>query len=303
MYALNTGCNCLESILRLRRYDLVYLPLYNCDVLLKRIQSMGIQVVLYHINYNLEICEQIEVNEKECVLYVNYFGLKDNYIKQLVSVYGNHLIIDNSQAFYSKPINNIDSFNSCRKFFGVPDGAYLFTNTAESIQLERDASYARMSFLLKRIDLGAEAGYADFREQSELLEIQPIRRMSRLTERIMSSIDYDGIAKQRRNNYCLLDKYLSSSNGFHFALTDDAVPMVYPYLPATPHLKNTLLSNKVFVATYWPNVIEQSKEEELEYSIAKNACFLPVDQRYGASEMRRIVDLIMEQSYGKNRTL
>ena len=37
-----------------------------------------------------------------------------------------NVIIDNAQAFYSKHQDRAYSFNSARKFFGVPDGAYLF---------------------------------------------------------------------------------------------------------------------------------------------------------------------------------
>ena len=30
--------------------------------------------------------------------------------------------------FYAKPIHGNDTFYTCRKFFGVPDGAYLYTD-------------------------------------------------------------------------------------------------------------------------------------------------------------------------------
>lgn len=38
------------------------------------------------------------------------------------------IILDNTQSFFQKPISGIDTIYSCRKYFGVPDGAYLSTN-------------------------------------------------------------------------------------------------------------------------------------------------------------------------------
>ena len=103
------------------------------------------------------------------------------YVEWLAKQYGKKLIVDNTQAFYAKPVEDVDTFYTCRKFFGVPDGAYLYAEAKVDFHIEQDVSYDRLSFLLKRFDLGAEAGYADFREQSERLIAQPIKGMSNLT--------------------------------------------------------------------------------------------------------------------------
>ncbi len=65
-----------------------------------------------------------------------------------------------------------------------------------------------MSHLLKRIDLSAEQGYTDFSENDKSLENQPIKRMSNLTERILSGIDYQSIKKQRKENFLFLHETL-----------------------------------------------------------------------------------------------
>ena len=55
----------------------------------------------------------------EAFLYTNYFGLKQGCVKLLEKKYGDHLIVDNAQAFFAKPIKGIDTFYSARKFFGL----------------------------------------------------------------------------------------------------------------------------------------------------------------------------------------
>ena len=75
-------------------------------------------------------------------------------------------IVDNTQAFYDLPVNSIDTFYSCRKFFGVPDGAYLYCDRQLDMELEEDQSWQRMDYLLKRIDVSPESAYADFKVRS-----------------------------------------------------------------------------------------------------------------------------------------
>ena len=158
---LSTGRNCLEYILRAKEYKKVYLPYYTCDVVLEPFMKLGIPYEFYHIDNNFEIRDRFTLKADEALLYVNYYGLKQRYVEQLAEKTRERLIVDNTQAFYAKPIAGIDTFYSCRKFFGVSDGAYLYTNKLLDEKLGLDLSYDRMASLVKRIDLGAEAGYAD----------------------------------------------------------------------------------------------------------------------------------------------
>lgn len=292
--ALNTGRNCLELILRCRGYHKVYIPYYTCVVVLEPFQKLGVVYEYYHIDQQLEIEDEIELREHEALLYTNYFGLKQAYVEKLAMNYGKQLIVDNTQAFFARPVAGIDTFYTCRKFFGVPDGAYLYTDAQADFELEQDVSYDRMSFLLKRLDLGAETGYADFREQSEKLVGQPIKRMSNLTEQMMLGINYKAVAQRRRENFQFLHKQLAATNLLQMPLDDDAVPMVYPYLTDDETLKQQLIADKIFVATYWPNVFEWCNPEDWEYTLVENTVFIPIDQRYDLDDMSLINSKIIK---------
>ena len=290
--ALNTGRNCLEYVLRARGYKKVYLPYYSCEVLLEPFNKLGVEYSFYHINERLELDRLVSLQDGEALLYINYFGLKHDYVTSLSATYGEQLIVDNTQAFYARPIKGADTFYSCRKFFGVADGAYMYCSQPLEMELEQDQSWARMEYLLKRIDISPEAAYADFRAQSELLKNNPIRRMSRLTACIMSSIDYNGVAERRRNNFKQLDEALGDINGIKWNLDDDAVPMIYPFLTSDPNLRQRLINHKIYVAQYWPNVLQNSDESSIEYTLTKQLLPLPIDQRYSAQDMARIIELI-----------
>lgn len=289
---LNTARNCFEYVLRTRNYKKVYIPYYSCEVMLEPIKKLGIKYEFYSINATLEPIDQPVLKGDEAFLYTNYFGLKQGCVKRLAQVYGNQLMVDNAQAFYAEPQQGIDTFYSVRKFFGVSDGAYLYTENRLEHELEQDVSFNRMIHLLKRIDLGAEAGYQDFRINDDSLCEQDIKTMSRLTEAIVYGVDYETAKRKRRENYAFMDKALKDSNRIHLRLNDDAVPMAYPYLTDDETLRQRLIENKVFVATYWPNVKEWVTKEMLEYDLTERLLPIPVDQRYGIEEMKTIISII-----------
>ena len=288
---LNTGRNCLEYILRVRQYKKVYVPYYTCEAVLEPIKKMGIPYEFYHIDIHFEICDNFTLKAGEALLYTNYFGLKLRYVEQLAEEIGSSLIVDNTQAFYAKPLKGIDTFYSCRKFFGVPDGAYLYCDKDLSSDIEQDLSYDRVAHLVKRIDLSAEDGYKDFRLVDKGMDYLRIRWMSKLTKRMMQSIDYDAAAQRRRENYLMLHEALGAKNILSLPLAYDAVPMVYPYLVSADGLREKLIANKVFVAMYWPNVLEWTRPNEIDYLLAAHVQPLPIDQRYGKIEMNRVINI------------
>ena len=289
---LNTARNCFEYVLRARQYKKVYIPYYTCEVMLEPINKLGLQYEFYQINELLEPSVLPLLKSNESFLYTNYFGLKQRYVKRLAANYGNQVIVDDSQAFFAKPIDGIDTFYSARKFFGVADGAYLYTDKKLVQEFQQDVSYERMSHLLKRADIGAEAGYKDFRENDDSLCNQDIKRMSKLTESILSSIDYKTISQKRRLNYAFLNDALGESNLIHLNLDDESVPMIYPYLTSDSTLKQKLIENKIFVATYWPNVFDWVTPNGIEYKLANCLVCIPVDQRYEDADMERILKTI-----------
>ena len=272
---LNTARNCFEYILRARKYTKVYIPYYTCDVMLEPLKKCNVDYVFYHINEQLEPVKTYPLQPNEAFLYTNYYGLKQRCVERLAEQYGKQLIVDNAQAFFAEPIEGIDTFYSARKFFGVSDGAYLYTDVRLDMGLEQDQSYQRMSHLLIRADIGAEAGYSEFKKNDDSLIDNPIRLMSNLTEKILCSIDYESAKRLRRSNYKQLDEQLSAKNGIHLTMDEDAVPMVYPYLTDDATLRQRLIANRIYVATYWPNIVDSFMYETI---LRDDLLPLPINQ-------------------------
>jgi hypothetical protein len=291
-FRLNTGRNSLEYILAANNYTKIYLPYYTCDVLLQPIKKLGLKYEFYFIDKSLEpITDYKNINDHETFLYTNYFGLKDQYITELKGQCKN-LIIDNAQAFYSKPMADTDTFYSPRKFFGLPDGAYLYTNRKLERTFDRDVSFSRFDHLLKRIDLGAENGYPYFTRNENALDDLPILEMSKLTQRLLQSIDYSEIAERRRTNFVYLHNGLEALNGIRFELTAGQVPMVYPFLTEDANLRKRLISKEIYIPQYWPNVADWTDDKTIEFQYAHKLVHLPIDQRLGLSDLDNIIELV-----------
>ena len=285
---LNTGRNALEYILLANSYKKIYLPFFTCNVLLEPIKKLNIQVIFYSINKSLEpIFDYTKIKHDEAFLYTNYFGLKDDFVKTLSKNCIN-LIIDNAQSFFSKPLENIDSFYSPRKFFGVSDGAYLYCQKKLDTAFEKDISYERFSHLLRRIDIGAENGYQDFISNEKKLINQPIKEMSNLTQVLLDSINYNDCATKRKENFTYLHKHLKNSNSLEINLDSESVPMVYPYWCKDKNLREKLITHKIYTPLYWPNVLDWSKKGSLENKMTKEIVYLPIDQRNVKEDLKVI---------------
>ena len=94
-------------------------------------------------------------------------------------------------------------------------------------------------------------------------------------------------------NYHYLHTRLESKNQLEIpALSDNDVPMVYPFYTHEPELRKKLIKNRIFVATYWSNVKSWCQPGDWEYQLAENIIPLPIDQRYGVREMDNILEIV-----------
>jgi len=287
--ALISVCNALQAhaIQPLK----LLLPRFNCPDIAAALEThTEFEICFYGIDENLDpiLPDAADINS---VLYlVNLFGLKSDFLVQLPE----KTIIDNVHAFFAPPIDGAHTIYSARKFFGVPDGAYLYTN----LLIDEPPTYVSWQdsgYLLQRVDVGARAGYTGFQRAEHALSVSPVRSMSALSQALLGSLDYRGFAQQRRVNFEYLHARLGASNELS-RLIDLAiayrkfVPLCYPYLRENgEHVRSFLIANDVFVPQYWTGIANNVQATLFEKHLAMNCLHLPIDHRYGLAEMDEIV--------------
>lgn len=288
--ALNTCRNALLYILRARRAKKLYIPRWLCASVSSMCAKNGFFYDFYQVNENfLPVLEKVP-SDDEYVLIVNYFGqIGNEMVPEFKDRYKN-IIFDCSQAFFEKPPENTDTLYSCRKFFGVPDGAYLSTNIRLDEELETDVSMDRMSHVLGRFEGRASDYYAKFRETEAAFEALPLRKMSLLTKNILGAVDYEKVRSRRNENFKWLHEKLGGRNALELKEPDGA--FAYPfYCRKGIEARKRLEKDNIYVPVLWPNVLAENSEKSREYDLASNILPLPCDQRYGEEDMEYIAEM------------
>lgn len=290
LLAFNTARNSLLYILKARKIIKIYIPYYLCDSVFRLCEREGYAYEYYPIDKNFYPVFEKELGENEYLYIVNFYGqISNKKIIEWKKKYKN-VIFDNVQAFFQKPVKGIDTIYSCRKFFGVPDGAYLSTDAQCKENFEIDKSGTRLKHLLGRFEENATEYYNDFKKNDEAFVDLPLKYMSEFTHNILRAIDYEKVKRKRNENFAFLAQELSAKNKLKLKKVDG--PYCYPfYCENGMEIKRKLAQKNIYVATLWPNVL--GLEGTLEKDFAENILPLPCDQRYCKEDMKYIIETIL----------
>lgn len=273
----------------------VWMPAYTCDVMFQPLQATNTEWVLYDIKQDLSVESTVDLAENEILIYVNYFGVCDHNVVKLLSQYPpDQIVLDYSHAFYSEPVNEaLATLYSPRKFFGVPDGGLLITNLyIDDFYAQDSESINRTAHLIKRLGDSPEVGYFDYKTTEEaFIDCRP-KRMSLLSEKILSSIDFQSVKAKRAENFRFLCEELNDKNHLSIDLSCADAPLCYPFLvDKGDGLRSRMIEERVFIPKYWPDALDRVCDRSVKDMIV-NLLPLPIDHRYGRKEMERIVSLI-----------
>lgn len=308
--ALHCARTCLRLIIRYFKIKQIYAPTYTCHAIDEVLRQEGCEILHYHIRE--DFMPDQDFPENAYVLYTDYFGVCSNNVRTLAKKHI-HLIVDSTMNF-NMPVKVFASFNSLRKFFGVPDGAFLSSESLlyDTFRLDRAHSYDRCSHLLKRLDVGPEFGFDDAVKNDRNVEIEEffsdayksdvllkLFRMSKLTTSIYECIDVKAVQKIRHKNFKILDDNLGGWNKLKpFKIDKYDMPVAYPFFLPETRLKQWLIDNKIYVPSYWGDCKENSK---LESDYENYIVALPIDQRYNEDDMLHIVHVIRQYIFNLER--
>ena len=117
MIALNTARNAFVYLVKAKNISKVFIPYYLCDCVSNVCLRENIAFEYYHVDENFLPIFDRGLSENEYLYIVNYFGQIDiEKIQEYKGKYRN-IIVDNVQAFFQKPLEDVDTIYSCRKFF------------------------------------------------------------------------------------------------------------------------------------------------------------------------------------------
>ena len=229
------------------------------------------------------------------MLLVNYFGVRSEECKSLTERFKKAaVIVDNAHAFFSEPITGDGIFQvySAKKFFGIPDGAYLIGKEVPSQKEAPGYSYEYADYLLLTYEAGTNAAYQKKKAADQFIENHP-GTMSSLSLGLLRNVDYTSVRNRRESNFSCLHERLGQLN--ELSLPDTCAAYQFPFLMTGRgrELKRRLVENKIYVPTLWKGEELLQNGNAFELSMSDDAVFLPVDQRYDGNDMRYIADFLM----------
>lgn len=294
LFKINLGRTALVFLLQRLSCRRVYIPRYICDSVIHSAEQAGFEVVLYPTGEDLMPVLSPDTPDpaQDWVYIVNYYGqLTEDQIRMLDEKYHHRTILDNAQAFYQKPVGDIHTIYTARKFLGLSDGAYIHSASCDGAELPRDHSAGRMKHILGRLEENARNHYSEMLAVSDTFADALPLSMSALTENLLRAVDYESVKEKRCENYRTLQKLLPSDNPF--TRREPIAPFAYPfYHPDGVALRKALAAENIFVPTNWSYLLKICSEGSLEYDWSANILPLPIDQRYSEAEMKTIAEAI-----------
>lgn len=289
---LNAARSCLLYLLEARGVQSIWIPMYLCDSVGESCKAAGVAIRTYDVTKDFKPdYHTINLTAGDYLYLVDYYGQLDK--KDVLAARDaceGRLVLDEVQAFFRRPLPGIDTIYCCRKFFGVPDGGYLYTDAHLERKLPQARSSQHMVHVLGRMDDGANAHYGEYSASERLFGTEPVAAMSELTHNLLRAIDYQAVADARLRNFSLVSERLGSRN----ELAPIARPgaYMYPFLTrdASP-IRKAMQQRKVYVPTLWPG---SASLEGMSGRLSRDILPLPIDQRYGADDMTYMCDLLLE---------
>lgn len=293
--ALNCGRGALEYLCKAKKIKKLHLPYFLCSSVSNLCKKIGIEYTYYHIDKDFKPLFQHELCDDEWLYVVNFYGqLNNDYLGDLKKQF-DRIIVDNAQSYFQLPVVGVDTLYTCRKYFGVTDGAFLYTDAQLEREIPRDESFGRMHFLLGRYERSANEFYDEYVANNKLFATEPVKKMSCLTENLLRGIDGKMIAKKRQNNFEYLNVALREINELKLKSVYGA--FMYPLLIEDGvAIRKILQKEKIYIPTLWPNVMEECNPNSLEYRYAADILPIPVDQRYDKEDMKYLVEVIKSVS-------
>ena len=288
--ALSSGRACLSYLIEQRKIRKIALPDFNCDIVEAVCRAHEVKIRFYPVGADLRP-KTLQTEENEWFYLVNFYGQLSADELQGIAACVPRLIVDNAQAYFDLPLKAVDTLYTCRKFLGVPDGGFLYTEAPERT-LPADESRERMGFVLGRFERPAGEYFAAAAQNNDDLSMEP-KSMSELTKNLLHAVDYDRVKTKRTENFRLLHEGLGSVNCLNLRVTEGAY--AYPLmLPEGQKIRKKLIEQKIFVPMLWPNVPEQQPADSEACRLAVQILPLPCDQRYGAEEMAFIIKAVRD---------
>lgn len=296
----------IQDIVKTRPIRNAYLPAWCCDSMVEPFLSRGIQVELYDMSFDGSLHYHVDTEKKTDIFYVsNYFGYEDTVDVEIILQFkqrGTTIIYDRTHSFLMDetcPWADY-SFASIRKWMGVVAGAVVNGVSDCNLKIYPHLSGKEQAMRMKKAFIEGDTNidkqsflnlYSEFGHH--LADDYQNYGMDDLSYALYKSEDIETMRRKRRENAKYLHDNLSLTK--LSSLSDKATPLFVPVFFENNEQRNAirkkLIDAQIYCPIHWPKNKLITSEMRVN-QIFDTELSLICDQRYGISEMQRIIETI-----------
>ena len=294
------------------------IPPFTCYTVIDPFIDFGYKIHTLPLSSDLstvpeDILNSVESTQAEVLLVHRYYGFDTlpefNEIIELLRSKGVVIIEDCTQCLYSDfALSDADYYvGSIRKWCGVPDGGFAICRDGnfeqkpcrsdeKMVEAKRIASELKYQFLFEA--KGDKLTYkAKYIEAEGLLGAQKeLYLIGELSAKIQAELDIAILKQKRRENFNMLLKGLQNVADLSIlfkVLPEDVTPLYFPILVADRlQWQDFLADNDIYAPVVWPKPSRCPVIDNNSQKVYDQILCIPIDQRYGTDDMKRIVKII-----------
>lgn len=313
-------CEILSECADIKR---ALVPAFTCHSVIEPFLRYGVDIHAYQINTNLTIDQDdflklVNAFDPQIILIHGYFGIDttkdDNGIIKKLMQKGIIIVEDTTQTMFSDytHIPSTYKLGSLRKWFPIPDGAFITNISKVELAEDKELSEAKWNaMVLKGKYIFEGIGRKDefmplFKNAESLLDSRKhTAGMSKVSYALFSRYDISEIKQMRRANYQILSKRLKKHPEIKLIKEDldcNETPFLLPVYIETirGEFQDFLASHNVYPTIIWsvPHELHGKLNEDTKYIYDNILCF-HIDQRYEQEDMDKVADIV--DLYFKNK--
>ena len=300
--------------------NIVLIPAYTCQTVITPFEEAGWKCVYYSIKRNLRINVNSLMDLVQCfhpvaIVVHPFYGMElstqeEDAVRQIGGK-GIKVILDLTQCIFSIKRYPFVSYTvgSYRKWFPIPDGAFLECHTSEvAIVQPKEENTEFTERNLAAMYLRGQY-FSNGEQRTKDISIRLNKAATQLvagniTPHRMSDIAYNLLQKQnfsenqnyRLCNYTFLFENIHQNSKIQIVcqkLTEvTTAPLYFPiYVQDRSSLQRVMAQEAIYAPVIWPvNDKRVLDDNDVKY-IYTHLLAIPCDQRYNAQDLQRIVTI------------
>jgi len=312
----NTGRSAIRGVLKQMKGKRALLPAYICQSVIQAFEHEHYSIDFYNINTDHSL--DVDDVKRKCtpntdVFFVmHYYGTLQNQndlttLRNLCSMLSITIVEDTTHSILTK-VQTIGDYcvASLRKWFALPDGgvAYSLSQKIDAVPSSIEMSFTNTriaGMFLKGLYLNSltdcnETYRKLFTEAEKMIdEESEIFAISDFSNEVVKVFDTGKAAQKRKENAAYLHRYLNNPlvKSVFQELNSGICPFFYPlYVGNRGKLRSYLNQNKIYCPVHWPIEDKRLIAYDAVRYISEHIISIPIDQRYGVSDMEYLCSVI-----------